>query len=517
MYFARRGREKLRFSKAAVVRTITGGLCLSVISACSCVAEWEGGLPLRDGAADAEEVPADEQGWVHGPEREPSDRPAQALEQPDEQEGPDEQEEPWKPGGRTDKIGESSASRDGDFYWARHAGTELDVIANDHPWVEIVEDRLEEFEENTGITVRFEVYPEDQFRAKRRVEMMSGVSDFDVLMIMPGQALSAYVAEGWVEPLDDLLADDSITAPEYEVDDYYEGVLEAGARDDKQYTMPILLETSLLAYNEELFERFDLSPPETMGELEEAARTVYEGTDGEVYGITLRGNRAAATSQWADFLYSFGGEWLDDQGRAAIDSEEAIESLRFYGGLLRNYGPRDAVRNRWYESVSLFTSGRAAMIYDANVFRPDYEDADRSNVHDRVGYAPIPEGPAGRIPHISHWGLAVSSQSPALEASWLFIQWATGREISAEAHRRGIPSARESIWEQQDPSSSWAEASMASYAAADWQWNPPIINVDAAREVVGRAIVAAILDDNVVEAAQSAAAELDGIIEEEES
>lgn len=58
---------------------------------------------------------------------------------------------------------------------------------------------------------------------------------------------------------------------------------------------------------------------------------------------------------------------------------------------------------------------------------------------------------------------------------------------------------------------------MASYAAADWQWNPPIINVDAAREVVGRAIVAAILDDNVVEAAQSAAAELDGIIEEEES
>lgn len=411
---------------------------------------------------------------------------------------------------------ESRTSSQEQFAWEQNAGAQLTVLANDHPWVSLIEERLEEFFELTGISVNLDVYPEDQFRTKREVEMRSGITNIDVYMIMPGNSLSKYVSEGWASPLDDLLADSSANWPGYNMDDFYDIVMESGQRDGRKYTMPILLETSLLAYNREIFDRFDLTVPETMEELEEAARTIYEGTDGSVAGITLRGRGAAATSQWADFLYTFGGSWFDESGDAAIHSDAAIEALEFYGRLLREYGPRGSSGNRWYESVSLFSSGLAGMIYDANVFRPAYEDPEDSNVSGSVGYAPIPEGPAGRVPHISHWALAVHEQSERKEAAWRFIQWATGPEISTAAQERGIPSARESVWQNSDSHSEWREASTRHYEIADSMWNPPVIDVDEAREAVGDAIVAAILKDNVEEAAQEASRRLDRLLEEEQ-
>lgn len=414
-----------------------------------------------------------------------------------------------------DAAGSGADSQPSDFAGNREAGTTVTVLANDHPWVYLIKEKVHEFEELTGIEVDIDLYPEEQFRAKREVEMRSGTSDIDVYMIMPGNSLSKYVANGWVAPLEELKAVESLRWPNHDFDDFYDVVIESGSRDGRQYTIPILLETSLLAYNRELLDRFDLSVPETMDELEEAARTIYEGTEGEIAGITLRGRGAAATSQWADFLYSFGGTWFDESGDAAIHSERAIEALEFYGRLLREYGPRGASGNRWYESVSHFVSGRAAMIYDANVFRPNYEDPENSRIAGNVGYTQIPEGPAGRIPHISHWGLGIYSGSQSKEAAWLFLQWATARKISKAAHERGIPAARESVWKTYDSTSEWTRASTRNYEIADRQWNPPVLDIDAAREAVGEAIVAAILGHDIESAARRASRRLDRIVSRE--
>lgn len=255
------------------------------------------------------------------------------------------------------------------------SGTTIDLIVNEHPWVEFITPKLDEFHALTGITVTLHVFPEDQFRTKRTVEFVSGVSDIDAFMIMPGNSLSHYAARGWAEPLDRFLEDredHSALLPDFDGDDFYPAALTAGRRDGAYLVIPLLLETSMIAYNRQVLERFNLAPPRTMEDLEYVARTVYEGTSGEIYGISMRGNAAAATSQWSGFLYSFGGAWTDAAGNAALDSPQAIAALDFYGRLVRRYGPRDVTRNNWYESVSLFAEGRAAMIYDANVFRPDF-------------------------------------------------------------------------------------------------------------------------------------------------
>ena len=399
-----------------------------------------------------------------------------------------------------------------EFSWRQAEGTEIVLMASEHPWVDLVRGRLSEFTELTGITVSVELYPEEQFRAKRQVEMLSGISQVDLFMIMPGNSLSEYHARAWVEPLDDFIANPRRTNSEWSLDAFYESALTAARRAGHLYAVPLILETSLLAYNREILHRFGLDPPETMAELQRVARTVYRQSGGTIAGITLRGNGASATSQWSGFLHSFGGAWVHPRGDAAIDSPAAIEALRFYGMLLREYGPPGATRNGWYESVSLFVRGDAAMIYDSNVFRSHYEDPLRSRVANVVGYRMIPAGSAGRIPHISHWGLAINPASSRKEAAWLFIQWASSESLAHEAQRLGIPSARLDSWdfEETDPRAvEWTAASMQSYEIGTPWWNPPVIRISEARDVVGRAIVASVLGQDVARAAREAAAGLD--------
>ena len=408
-----------------------------------------------------------------------------------------------------------------EFDWRAHAGTELTLILNQHPWVDIVEPKLDGFEELTGISVSFEVYPEEQFRAKRTVEMRSGVSDIDVFMIMPGNSLRKYHANGWIRPLDGFLDDETAQYAEFNPEAFLQTAMEAGHLADQQYVIPLLAETSILSYNRDLFEQFDLTTPRTMDELEDAARTIYEGTDGEVYGITLRGAGGAATSQWSGFLHSFGGSWVDDTGNAAINSSQAVDAMEFYSRLVRDYGPRHATRNGWYESTALFMSGRAAMIYDANIFRSNYEDPEQSDVAGKVSYTPLPAGPAGSVPHMSHWGLAISADSEKAEAAWLFIQWATGKDVALAAHLEGISSARSDVWERAQLAETcageeWAAATTRSYELAVHMWNPPVKDVARARDVVGRALVDAILGIDAESAADRAAEGLDVILRDED-
>ncbi|WP_343060158.1 sugar ABC transporter substrate-binding protein [Spirochaeta isovalerica] len=421
---------------------------------------------------------------------------------------------------RGETGGTSSDEVSPEFNWRSQSGTKLNVMLNLHPWVEIIEPILPEFEALTGIDVEISIYPEDQLRAKRKIEMVSGVSDVDVFMIMPGHSLTLYERSGWISSLDDLIDDPTLTNPDFRKDDFFPAALEAGRRHESQYAIPVLMETSLLAYNREILEKYGIhEPPSTLDELENTARKIYSESNGEIYGITMRGKRASATSQWIDFLRGFGGDWLEGD-RSGMGSREAILATAYYGRLLRLYGPKSAPSNGWYESISIFMEGRAAMIYDASVFKIHYEDSSSSEIAGKVGYSLIPEGPAGTTPHISTWGLSVYSGSQNREAAWILIQWLTNEANSLQALLGGIPAARSSVWENDeftshDSTPQWTRASKESYALASPYWNPPVADVDRYREAVGSAIVESILGNYVASACHAAEAETNSLLENE--
>ncbi len=397
--------------------------------------------------------------------------------------------------------------------WKQLQGTEIRLLMNKHPFTTYIEAKLPEFEKLTGIKVVMESFPEDQYRNKRLIELNAG-GKVDGFMIMPGQDDLHYWKAGWLQPLDGYIADPTLTDADWDPKDFFPSFSKASTIDGKQIGIVINAETSLLAYRKDLFARLKVKVPETMQELEQVAKQFHgKEIDGKkMVGITLRGKGAAATSQWVDFLYSFGGSWTTPDGKSNLSSPQDIAAFKYYGDLLRNYGPQGGTMLHWSESTSIFMEGKAAMIYDANVFSSLYENPKDSKVAGKVGYAVIPAGPAGRLPHVSNWSLSISRLAPAnrQKATWLFIEWATNKANAAGALLAGIPAGRASAWNQReykakDAHPDWTESSMKSFQLGQPQWNPPVINVPEIRDITGQVIVDAIDGKDVAASAKKAA------------
>jgi multiple sugar transport system substrate-binding protein len=403
-----------------------------------------------------------------------------------------------------------------DFDWRQFEGTEIRFLMNRHPFTNFLEPHIEEFEELTGIDVVLEIFPEDQFRQRRLLEASSGANTLDGYMIMPGQVGAQYLGAGWVRYIDDLIADPSLTNPELNIDDFFEGAMSTFRDGEQVFGLPLQIESSLLFYRTDLFAEAGLDgPPETMEELLEYAEVLNQ--DGRA-GFAMRGRGAAATSQIVNFLYSFGGQWLDEEGNSALDSEGSVEALEFYANLLRNYGPPGPANMHWSEVTSLYAQDQAAMIFDANVFRSIMEDPEQAVdvVRENTAYAPLPAGPDGRVPAVLVWGMSVNEASENPGAAWYFIQWALSQENQLAAALEGVPAARASAWADEEfqarAPSSWINASQRSFDVGQPDWNPPVVPVAEVRDAYGRAIVAALNGDNIPQNLERAAQEMDRII-----
>jgi multiple sugar transport system substrate-binding protein len=403
-----------------------------------------------------------------------------------------------------------------EFDWRRFEGTDIRFMMNRHPFTNWIEPVVHEFEELTGINVTLEVLPEDQFRQVRLLEVSSAAPTLDGYMIMPGQVAAQYLGAGWVRPIEDFLADPSLTMPDLDLEDFFGVALDTFRGPEGLFGLPLLTESSVLFYRADLFEEAGLEgPPETMDELMAYAAAL---SSGQVAGFAMRGRGAAATSQTVNLLYSFGGEWLDEDGNSALASEESIAAHEFYAELMRNYGPPGPANLHWPEVTSLYAQGQAAMIFDANVFRPIMEDPAQAIdvVRENTRYAPLPAGPAGSVPGVLVWGLSVNHASQNPEAAWYFIQWALSRENQERLNVFGVPAARPSAWESEEflatAPADWVDASQRSYLAGQPNWNPPVIPVAEVRDAYGQAIIAALEGRDIPAALRQAAADMDRIV-----
>ncbi len=404
-----------------------------------------------------------------------------------------------------------------EFDWRRYEGTEIRFLMNRHPFTNWLEPLVPEFEAETGITVSLEVFPEDQFRQVRLLEASSGATTLDGYMIMPGQVSAQYLGANWVRFVDDFVADPSLTMPDLDLEDFFGGALSTFESDGKLFGLPLQIESSLLFYRTDLLEAAGLEgPPKTMDELMAYAEALDSD---EVAGFAMRGRGAAATSQTVNLLYSFGGAWLDAEGKSALDSPESIAAHEFYAQIMREYGPPGPTNLHWAEVTSLYAQGQAAMIFDANVFRPIMEDPAQAIdvVRANTAYAPLPAGPAGSVPGVLVWGLSINHASQNPEASWYFIQWALSKQNQQRLIEFGVPAARASAWESEQfratAPESWIQASQESFQNGQPYWNPPIVPVAEVRDAYGQAIVAALEGQDVAAALARAADEMDAIIE----
>lgn len=378
-----------------------------------------------------------------------------------------------------------------------HAGKRIRVVMANHPWSNTIQPLVDEFRKASGIEVVLAAYNEDALSQMLQIGLTSGSSRADAFMFRPLQEGRVFESNGWLHNLLPLAQGEK----DWAWSDFQEAARDTVTFDKAVYGVPIVTEREMVYYRKDLFDKAGLKPPATLDELKAAAARLHDPANG-VAGIVMRGQRAPLVTQFSSFLFSFGGNFIAN-GKSALDSPAALAAYKFYGDLLRQYGPQGVLSMSWPHALAAFQDGKAAMWVDADVFYPNLIDTTKSTVANKVGFAPFPQGPAGaRNYNVTSWALGVNAASPEKDGAALeFVKWATSAPVVMALQQKGVPGARASVWNAPDGLKGFPEAYakvvQVQVKRGVGQDRPRVIKVGPARDIVGDPVVVSIQGGDV--------------------
>jgi multiple sugar transport system substrate-binding protein len=394
------------------------------------------------------------------------------------------------------------------FDWKQFSGQKIALLANKQPWITTLEPHIKEFEQLTGIKVNMMIYPEDQVRQKALISLQVSSDEFDVLMSLKSREGLQYYNAGFYENLDGYVTNAKITSPDFDIKDFFEGPLSGEKIKDNLIGLPINVEGPVLFYNKELFEKYGVEVPKKLEDIEAAAKKVVDGSKGQIHGVTLRGLSGALPFTFGNFIYNNGKTWFDD-GKPNFQDPTRIKAIQQYADLAKKYGPPGIVQYSFYQSSALFAQGKVAMEIESTNELNSIIDPKNSRVIDKVAVIPVPPGPGGSKLTQLQWGLSINKFAKNKEAAWLFMQWATSKEMQLEMALNGIASPRKSTWDNEKFKTSmntplkqqWVEALKFIMANANPDVGPPAEDQAQVRQLIGEMVDKVILGDKTAEEA----------------
>jgi multiple sugar transport system substrate-binding protein len=390
------------------------------------------------------------------------------------------------------------------------------TVAN-HVWTDNLKKALPEFEKQTGLKVELTQLGEDQLSDQYNVKLNAGSSDLDVMMYRPLQEGKLFAKNKYLADLTDKVKSDS----SWNWGDFQSGPVSSTTYKGKVVGVPLITEQEVLYYRKDLLKKAGIAkPPATLDELKADAQKVAAQNPG-VAGFVARTAKSAAVTQYSSFLYSFGGDFADESGKATVDSDAAKKAYAFYGGLIKDSGPKNVSTDMsWPEAMAIFTQGKAAFYTEADSLYKNATDPAKSKVSDTVGFAPFPAGPAGSKPYnVPSWALGINDASKNKANAWKFIQWATSKAQVLANQQSGVPGARKSVWSDPAGTSTYpkdlADAIAVSTENGVGHDRPLVVKVPEAREIVGQPIVDAITGKDPAASADQANSAFQKLLDDE--
>jgi len=193
----------------------------------------------------------------------------------------------------------------------------------------------------------------------------------------------------------------------------------------KTYGLPDQVNGLCLFYNKDMFAKAGLDParpPATWQEFIEYARKLTDKRAG-TFGFGMR------NSLWwsLPFIYAFGGDILDPEGKCALASPEAVAGFQFKADLYAKYGVEGgAWRAGGIRDDLGFQSRKYAMVFNGPWAVKGLESAGID-----FGVALIPGGPAGYATNVGGNDLVVfaTSKHPAEAAK--FLMFMASKDVQA--------------------------------------------------------------------------------------
>jgi multiple sugar transport system substrate-binding protein len=352
-------------------------------------------------------------------------------------------------------------------------GQQINVIFLDRPGYRAIIKLLPEFEKKTGIKVNYEIVPYENTREKQ-VLNFNAKGDL-TLALVDLVWIGEFAENGWIDPIETYSKDASITDPNLNLKGFFPLLLDAfGSWGGKVYGLPFDNYSGLLFYNQcQLKEAGFDKPPSTWAELKDVYAPKLTKPEKKQYGYALQSLRGETQScdSFMRVLWPFGGSLLDKDFKSNLSSTQSQAGLKFRQDLAKVMPP-GIVSYDHSEAVNALAQGQVSMITEWSAFYGTLTDPKTSKLGDCLAVAPEPAGPAGRLPALGGFSLAVASQATEAQkkASWIFTQWATSEDIARPYVEAGGVSGRMSIYEQPDIK---AKYKFVEPMVASWQKGVP--------------------------------------------
>jgi multiple sugar transport system substrate-binding protein len=327
--------------------------------------------------------------------------------------------------------------------WKQASGQTITVAGATHPWSSAIAPLLPQFTRLTGIKVLTDFQAEPKFLGALPIKLARRDATPDVFMFY---TYGLGISSGWLEPLNGHFSDKSLAdLAWYDESDLLETAYNYPLwSDGNRYAFAITSEAMTLFVNNNALAAKNLPIPRTFDELLATAKALKSK---DMAGIALRGKAHGGASAAAmGFVFSYGGTMVKDN-RAAFDSPEAIAAIEMYGQLLSDAGPARARTYDWYEVLTDFIQGKAAMAIDSSNFATDISNPTKSRVVEQAAFGAFPQaGDRTAIPYASHWQACINARSENKKAAFLFLLWATSKPTSLQTAAAGLATTRLSAW-----------------------------------------------------------------------
>ena len=281
---------------------------------------------------------------------------------------------------------------------------------------------------NPDVLVKIVFNPSISDTTASRLESNTNLAD--VYSFKSMESIKRWIAEGWVEPLDDVY-NAKLSTEKTIAESMTGSAKEVCSYNGSAYAIPEYVATNGFVYNKSLFEKHGWQIPTTTSELEKLCKQIINDTDGAVAPIVYCGGAAdgylyLAVESW---VYSYEGVANLDKFYHFKDAEVfnpsnskgkmyALQNLQKFFYDEGGYTMAGSAGMTHIVAQSKLIQGEAAMMVNGSWFENEMSEVLASNPDVEMGMFAMPEmsDASGRILHAD--GYTTDGEKQVIQASY---------------------------------------------------------------------------------------------------
>ncbi|MGQ9474206.1 MAG: ABC transporter substrate-binding protein [Candidatus Caldatribacteriaceae bacterium] len=316
-------------------------------------------------------------------------------------------------------------------------GKTITILAGGGPHLLSPRRAAEIYEKESGNKVVIVESPHKDLYAKALTDLIVSAQSYDAFQFLYTQ-LATFVAGGFIQPIDNYIK-------KYDAETLFGDIIPSMREmytrwGGKTYAFVYDGDTHSYYYRKDLFDDpqvqadfkarfgYDLRPAETWEEYLDISKFFYE-TDYVPYGDSELAQRGRMYLWWANRFFGYGGEWFDEEGRPAINSEAGIKALEnFKEGI--KYCPPGVLNFEFSEQQEAWLSGSIPHFVQWGDAWLDGQLSPASKVKGKIG---IKLPPNGVVCLATGWAYAIPFNAKNPEEAFQYLRIMTFGENSVWA------------------------------------------------------------------------------------